>query len=94
MNVRTNLNSHVNEYTNLYNEIIGTLEGAISYQSEILEFTNEEEVPNTVSLQLVDGLTLTVDDDYHGHYHIYNEQGEIISKRESQKKRVITANWK
>jgi len=65
----------------------------VLYYSDVLVFTNEEEVASDLTLQLVKGLTLEVDDDYKGNYHIYDEQGNIISKRESQKKRIITAKW-
>ena len=93
MNIKTDMQSEITEYSDLYNEIVGILGEAVTYTSAVLEFTNEEEVANAASIGRVKGLYLEVDDDYHGNYHIYDEQGTIISKSESQKKRTITAKW-
>lgn len=64
------------------------------YESEILEFKCEDELPSNITLQLIKSLTLEVDPDgFHGHYRIYDNEGKILSKKESQKKRLITAKW-
>ena len=93
MNVKLSLEEKRDIYVNLYNGILKALSGVIYYYSDILEFTNEDQLPNMKTFDLIRGLQLTVDDDYHGNYRIYNEEGQILSKKESQKKRTITANW-
>ena len=93
MNVKSDAQAVISQYSEMYSQIVGIMAETVLYYSDVLVFTNEEETVNDLSLQLVKSLTLEVDDDYKGNYHIYDEQGNIISKRESQKKRVITANW-
>ena len=93
MNVRSDAQALISEYSELYAKIVDVMAETVLYYSDVLVFTNEEEVASDLTLQLVKGLTLEVDDDYKGNYHIYDEQGNIISKRESQKKRIITAKW-
>lgn len=93
MNIKFSLEEKRDIYVNLYNGILKALSGVTYYYSDILEFTNEDQLPNMKTFDLIRGLQLTVDDDYHGNYRIYNEEGQILSKKESQKKRTITANW-
>ncbi len=93
MNVKSDAQAVISQYSEMYSQIVGIMAETVLYYSDVLVFTNEEETVNDLSLQLVKSLTLEVDDDYKGNYHIYDEQGNIISKRESQKKRIITANW-
>ena len=75
MNVKLSLEEKRDIYVNLYNGILKALSGVIYYYSDILEFTNEDQLPNMKTFDLIRGLQLTVDDDYHGNYRIYNEEG-------------------
>lgn len=94
MNIKTELENQQSLYTNIYNDIIKVLGEVKYYYSDILEFTCEDLLPNNMTLQLIKGLQLIVDEDgYNGCYRIYNDEGQILSKKESQKKRVITASW-
>lgn len=93
-NIRFEANQELEYYTGLQNKIESKLAEAKYYYSNILEFTSENYVADGLSVQLVRGLTLTVDPDgFKGNYRIYNEEGHILSQKESQKKRIITANW-
>ena len=93
MNIKISLEEERDIYINLYNDILKALSGVTYYYSDVLEFTNEDQVPNKMTIQLLKGLELNIDDNYHGNYKIYNEEGRILSKKESQKKRTVTANW-
>ena len=94
MNIKTELEDQQSLYVDIYNDIIKILGEVNYYYSDILEFTCEDILPNNMTLQLIRGLQLIVDEDgYNGCYRIYNDEGQILSKKESQKKRIITASW-
>ena len=62
--------------------------------SNILRFSNQDDVINKYNLQLVKGLTLEVDPDgYQGVYRCYDDLGYIMNKSDTSVRRVITANW-
>ena len=93
-NIEQDLISEISTRKMLGEKVTSRLANVNYYYSAILDFTNEDDVPNNSTIELIRGLQLTVDaDGYHGNYRIYDEQGDIISKIESQKKRIITANW-
>lgn len=72
------------------------LESFHTYESNILEFENENMVPDADTIDLIKGLSITCDDaegGYNGVYRIYNDNGEIMSTSESTKKRLLTANY-
>ena len=94
MNVKTELEEQKSLYVDIYNKIAKVLGEVKYYYSDVLEFTCEDQLPNNMTLQLIRGLTLEVDPEgFNGNYHVYNEEGQIISKKENQKKRIITAKW-
>ena len=94
MNIKTELEDQESLYIDIYNKVSSILGEVNYYYSDILEFTCEDSLPSSMTLQLIRGLQLTVDEDgYNGNYRIYNDEGQILSKKESQKKRIITANW-
>ena len=64
------------------------------FESEQLTFTNEHEVPNTTTIQLIDALEILCDEENHkGIYNLYTQDGTIISQAEATKKRILTANY-
>lgn len=65
------------------------------YKTPPLLFTNNANVPDTASAQLIQGFELNFDenDGYNGIYNIYSEAGTILNKNESFKKRKIVANY-
>ncbi len=74
--------------------LIECLSQCILYESKILEFTNEHEVPDTSTVELLRGLQLLCDEDnYKGIYRIYNPSGYIMNNGESTKRRIISAQF-
>lgn len=64
------------------------------YKSEVLEFTNETSIPDGSSIDLISGLDIKCDvDGYNGCYRIYDSNGDILSKNEGSKKRLLTATY-
>lgn len=64
------------------------------YSSDILEFTNEQEVPNSISVNLVKGLEIICDEDgLNGVYNIYTSDGQIMNLGDSSKLRILTARF-
>ena len=94
MNIKDELDDKTAKISERYNQITNALTDVNYYVSNVLEFTNENEVPNQMTLTLVRGLTLQVDTEgYNGCYKVYDEEGTILSKKESQKKRIVKALW-
>ena len=82
----------LNEASNDY--LIQCLSQCILYESKILEFTNEHEVPDTSTVELLRGLQLLCDEDnYKGIYRIYNPSGYIMNNGEATKRRIISAQF-
>ena len=76
------------------NYLIECLSQCVLYESKILEFTNEHEVPDTSTVELLRGLQLLCDEDnYKGIYRIYNPSGYIMNNGESTKRRIISAQF-
>lgn len=64
------------------------------YISDTLELTNETDIPNGNSVDLISGLDIQCDiDGYNGCYRIYDANGDIMSGNESSKKRLLTATY-
>ena len=63
MNEKISLKEKRDIYVNLYNEILKDLSGVIYYYSDILEFANENQLPNMKTFDLFCGLQLNIDDD-------------------------------
>ena len=79
--------SFLAEVSNIYSK-------QILYESPILTFTNEAQVADKATWDLIKGLTLEVDQKgYKGVYRIYDELGNLYSSGESVKKRIITAKY-
>ena len=76
-------------------EIINSELSIVNYiTSNILEFENEDLVANSASVELVKGLEIECDiAGYNGVYRIYDANGQIISKSENMKKRLLTAKY-
>jgi len=66
----------------------------ILYESNILDFTNEQEAPNLASVNLVRGLNLICDPEYgNGIYRIYDSYGQLLDKNQGYKQRRIIAHF-
>ncbi len=64
------------------------------YVSDTLELTNETDVPNGTSVDLISGLDIQCDvNGYNGCYRIYDINGNIMSGNESSKRRLLTATY-
>ena len=64
------------------------------YISDTLELTNETDIPDGTSVDLISGLDIQCDvDGYNGCYRIYDANGDIMSSNESSKKRLLTATY-
>lgn len=67
------------------------------YESEILQFENEHDVPDLTSIELIRGLKIECDADPHyglnGVYHIYNTNGQIMNTSEASKLRFLSAQF-
>lgn len=67
------------------------------YESDILEFVNEHNVPDLMSIELVRSLQIVCDDDptygLHGVYHIYNSNGQIMNGMEANRLRFLSAQF-
>lgn len=73
------------------------------YESPELVFTNEHEVPNSTSIDLVQALQLICDAEYdestqsyvgyNGVYRIYNADGQIMNSNEASRTRIISAKF-
>lgn len=64
------------------------------YESESLEFLNEDPEVALVKLQTIKNLKLETDiDGYNGIYRFYNDDGTIINKAEASRTRKITAKY-
>ena len=82
--IENKLKEHEPTYTNQNN----------LYSSDILTFTNEQEVPNSISVNLVKALELVCDeDDLNGVYNIYSSDGQIMNLGDSSKLRILTARF-
>lgn len=70
------------------------LSQVVYYTSNELEFTNESDVVDYTSLDLITGLTIDVDvNGYNGIYMLYEDSGEIAATSEASKRRVLSANY-
>lgn len=66
----------------------------VYYESNILEFTNEQEIANIASVNLVRGLELICDEEYgKGVYRIYDTYGQLLNKHEGIRERKIIARF-
>lgn len=78
-------------------EIIGVAESNFQkhyYESEILEFTNENgSVETNLAVDLVSSLTLSTSDDYNGIYAIYGSNGQLMNQTDAMKDRYITVSY-
>lgn len=87
--------SPVLEYIENYH--ISYLNQRTLYESDILEFTNEHDVPDLTSIELVRGLKIVCDADpnygLNGVYHIYNTNGQIMNSSEASKIRFLSAEF-
>lgn len=64
------------------------------YSSDILEFINEQEVPNSISVNLVKGLKIACDEDgLNGVYNIYTSDGQIMNLGDASTLRILTARF-
>ena len=93
-NLVENLENYTEKISQV-SEIINSELSVISYiTSNILEFENEDLVANSASVELVKGLEIECDvAGYNGVYRIYDSNGQIISKSENIKKRLLTAKY-
>lgn len=93
-NIRIEAKNKYLIYEEVDNQISKILAEVKYYYSNELEFTCENEVANNLNMQLVQGLSLEVDKDgLNGNYKIYNNEGDILNPKESQKRRIISAKW-
>ena len=82
--ITNRIKEHIPTYTNQNN----------LYSSEIVEFTNEQEVPNSISVNLVKGLEIICDeDDLNGVYNIYTSDGQLMNLGDASKLRILTARF-
>lgn len=58
--------------------------------TNVLEFTNEQQIRDSVTFEDISALTLRVDDDFHGNYLLYNRSGKL-GKNEWNTEYSITA---
>lgn len=64
------------------------------YISNELVFTNESDVVDYTSLDLITGLTIDVDvNGYNGVYMVYDDAGNILAASEGTKSRILSANY-
>lgn len=64
------------------------------YISNELVFTNESDVVDYTSLDLITGLTIDVDvNGYNGVYMVYDDVGNILAASEGTKSRILSANY-
>lgn len=64
------------------------------YESEVLEFTNENgSVETNLAVDLVSGLSLSTNDGYNGVYAIYTPDGKLMNQAEAYKERYITVSY-
>lgn len=81
----------VEEYLETYTYIASS---HILYQSEVLLFENEQQVPDKATSDLIRSLKLEIDKiGYKGVYRIYKDNNEIMSSSESTRRRKITATY-
>lgn len=70
------------------------LNQCVYYKSEILEFTNEHNVPDVATVELVRNLQIICDKEgLQGVYNIYHSNGQIINSMEANKFRFLTAQF-
>ena len=83
------------EITNRLQEHIPTYANQNNlYSSEIIEFTNEQEVPNSISVNLVKGLEIICDEDgLNGVYNIYTSDGQLMNLGDASTLRILTARF-
>ena len=60
------------------------------FYSNILEFTNQNEILNTPTIEAVQALSLKCDDNTHGNYRLYGSTGMLIDIAQSHQVRTIT----
>ena len=64
------------------------------YISNELVFTNESDIVDYTSLDLITGLTIDVDvNGYNGVYMVYDDAGNILAASEGTKSRILSANY-
>lgn len=64
------------------------------YTSNLIEFTNEQEVPNSMSVNLVKGLEILCDKEgLEGIYNIYTSDGSLVNLGEASRLRFLTAQF-
>lgn len=66
----------------------------ISYQSDVIIFTNLEDVEYKAAVDMIRGLEITTNDLYHGIYNIYGEDGTLINQGEANKLHQLIAMYK
>lgn len=62
--------------------------------SNILSFTNREEVVSKPTVDAVTALTIVCDDSSNGNYMIYNQGGDILDNSQSSQEKTFTAYFK
>lgn len=93
-NIVFDLESEIGKRRQILDQIESELAKIHKINSNILKFTNQDDVINQYSLKLVKGLTLEVDPSgYKGIYKCYDDFGNIMNKSDASVKRVITATW-
>ena len=77
------------QYNDQYNKNIDPVQ---YYESEILEFINESEVANFVTLDLINGLNILCDtENYNGNFQCYRENNQLNNQSDAAQDRKLKA---